>query len=85
MQNRWFEAMKQSLRIWISWDQPMNRSRDPHDSAGDAKPTNATHSPQRRWSQPCDSDFEKALDDDHLYLAGPANVCDLAPRTRGTE
>src|SRR5664279_5349200 len=39
------EATKRSLRIWISWDQPMNRSRDPHESAGDANPTNATHSP----------------------------------------
>jgi len=46
MHKRWFDATKRSLRIWISWDQPMKRSRGPHDSAGDAKPTNATHPPE---------------------------------------
>ena len=44
-QNRWFDAMRRSRRDWVSRDQPMNRSRGPHDSTGDAKPSNATHSP----------------------------------------
>jgi hypothetical protein len=45
MQNRWFDATNRSLRNWTSADQPMKRSRGPHESAGDAKPINATHSP----------------------------------------
>ena len=44
-QNRWFDATKRSLASWISWGQPMKRSRAPHISAGDANPSSATHSP----------------------------------------
>jgi hypothetical protein len=43
-EKRWFDATKRSLRHPSSDDQLMNRSRGVQVSAGEANPTNATHS-----------------------------------------